>query len=358
MGKRIVIMAGGTGGHVFPALAVAALLKEKGWQVSWLGTHKGLESRVIPENGIEIDWLSVAGVRGKGLTAKISAVIMLFKACMQAMKILRQRKPDVVLGMGGFVAGPGGLMAKLLGIPLIIHEQNRVPGTTNRLLALLANRVLEAFPDSFSGKVKANCTGNPLRKAFLAAAGNKHKPFENEFRILIVGGSQGAQILNETVPEAIAEFQKSGFGTQSVKIKHQTGAVMLPQVESRYQALGINAEVNAFFEDMVAAYQWADLVICRAGAMTVSEVAAMGAPAIFIPLPSAIDDHQTANARYLTDAGAGLLLMQKDLNPVTLAEHITMALKKLAVMRVAAQHCARLDATAVVADYCIAEAGL
>jgi len=358
MGKRIVIMAGGTGGHVFPALAVAELLMEKGWQVSWLGTQKGLESRVIPENGIEIDWLSVAGVRGKGLMSKITAVFMLFKACVQALNILRKRKPDVVLGMGGFVAGPGGLMAKLLGLPLIIHEQNRIPGTTNRLLARLAKQVLEAFPGSFSGKIKAKCTGNPLRKQFLTAVVNGRQLSENEVRILIFGGSQGAQILNETVPEAIAEFQRSGLATQSVEIKHQTGAAMLSQVESRYKALGIKAETKAFIDDMVAAYQWADLVICRAGAMTVSEVAAMGVPAIFIPLPGAIDDHQTANARYLSDAGAGLLLRQNELNPVTLAEHITKALEKLAAMSVAAQHCARLDATAVVAGYCIAEAGL
>lgn len=358
MGKRIVIMAGGTGGHVFPALAVAVELIEKGWQVSWLGTQKGLESRIIPENGIEIDWLSVAGVRGKGLMSKITAVFMLFKGCVQAMNILRKRKPDVVLGMGGFVAGPGGLMAKLLGLPLIIHEQNRIPGTTNRLLARWANQVLEAFPGSFNGKIKAKCTGNPLRKQFLTAVVNERQLSEKEVRILIFGGSQGAQILNETVPEAIAQFQKSGLPTQSVRIKHQTGAAMLSQVESRYQALGIKAETNAFIDDMVAAYQWADLVICRAGAMTVSEVAAMGVPAIFIPLPGAIDDHQTANARYLSDTGAGLLLRQNELNPVTLAENITKALNKLDVMSVAAQRCARLDATAVVAGYCIAEAGL
>lgn len=358
MGKRIVIMAGGTGGHVFPALAVAELLKEQGWQVSWLGTQKGLESRVIPEQGIEIDWLSVAGVRGKGLMSKITAVFLLLKACVQAMNILRKRKPDVVLGMGGFVAGPGGLMAKVLRLPLIIHEQNRVPGTTNRLLARTANQVLEAFPGSFSGKVKAKCTGNPLRKRFVTAQEKEHRPSENEVRLLVVGGSQGAQILNETVPEALAELKKAGLVGLSVQVTHQTGAAMLSQVENRYQDLGINAKAYAFIEDMVSAYQWADLVICRAGAMTVSEVAAMGIPAIFIPLPTAIDDHQTANARYLTDAGAGLLLMQNALTPVTLAEHISKALKKLADMRVAARDCARLDATAVVAGYCIAEAGL
>lgn len=358
MGKRIVIMAGGTGGHVFPALAVAESLRENGWQVSWLGTHKGLESRVVPDNDIEIDWLSVAGVRGKGLFSKVTAVVMLFKACIQALNILRRRKPEVVLGMGGFVAGPGGLMAKLLGIPLIIHEQNRIPGTTNRLLARLANQVLEAFPGSFNGKFKANCTGNPLRKRFLSMLDKTPRQPIKEVRILIFGGSQGAQILNETVPDGIAEFQRSGLAKQAVYVKHQTGAAMLSKVEGRYQDLGIKAETSAFIEDMPAAYQWADLVICRAGAMTVSEVAAMGVPAILIPLPSAIDDHQTANARYLSDAGAGLLLRQNDLNPVTLADYISKALEKLDVMSVAAQHCARLDATTVVANYCIAEAGI
>ncbi len=352
MGKRIVIMAGGTGGHVFPALAVARELIEKGWQVSWLGTQKGLEGRVIPEQGIEIDWLSVAGVRGKGWLSKITAVLLLIKACIQALKILRQRKPDVVLGMGGFVAGPGGLMAKLLGIPLIIHEQNRVPGTTNRLLARMANQVLEAFPGSFDKKLNAKFTGNPLRKQFIASAG--HREAHQGINILVVGGSQGAQILNEVVPEALAALRID----EMVQIKHQTGAAMQDQVENRYKALGVNAEVKAFIEDMVSAYQWADLVICRSGAMTVSEVAAAGVPAIFIPLPSAIDDHQTANARYLTDAGAGLMLMQKDLNAATLVEHITKVLKQLDVMSKTAKEYARLDATEIVAGVCMDEVGL
>jgi len=351
MAKRIVIMAGGTGGHVFPALAVAESLAEKGWQVSWLGTQKGLESRVIPEHGIEIDWLSVAGVRGKGLPAKIAAVFKLFKACVQAAAILRRRKPDVVLGMGGFVAGPGGLMAKLLGIPLVIHEQNRVPGTTNRLLARMANRILEAFPGSFKASVHAQCTGNPLRKQFISLHGAGDRSVKPAINILVVGGSQGAQILNEVVPEAAAQLS-------GIHIKHQTGAAMSAQVTERYKALGINAEVSAFFDDMVAAYQWADMVICRAGAMTVSEVAAVGIPAIFIPLPGAIDDHQTANARYLTEAGAGILLTQKDLNASTLAMHITEAIKHLDALGKAAKQCARLDATQAVANVCIAEAGL
>lgn len=351
MTKRIVVMAGGTGGHVFPALAVAQALVEKGWEVSWLGTKKGIESRVIPENNIAIDWLSVAGVRGKGLSGKITAVFMLGKACLQAVKILRYRKPDVVLGMGGFVAGPGGLMAKMLGIPLIIHEQNRVPGTTNRLLARIANRVLQAFPGSFNEKVNATCTGNPLRKAFQNQPEKMAVKTNESVRLLIVGGSQGAQALNEIVPEAIAEIK-------GVQVRHQTGAAMRDQIEARYKELGINAEVSAFITDMVAAYQWADLVICRAGAMTVSEVSAIGVPAIFVPLPGAIDDHQTANAKYLTDAGAGLIVLQKDLNKATLVKAINRVMENLEPMSKAAKQSARLDATDAVAGFCIAEAGL
>ncbi len=350
MTKRIVVMAGGTGGHVFPALAVAQALAEKGWEVSWLGTKKGIESRVIPENNIAIDWLSVAGVRGKGLSGKITAVFMLGKACLQAVKILRNRKPDVVLGMGGFVACPGGLMAKILGIPLIIHEQNRVPGTTNRLLARIANRVLQAFPGSFNEKVKATCTGNPLRKAFQNQPEKMAVKTNESVRLLIVGGSQGAQALNEIVPEAIDEIK-------GVQVKHQTGAAMRDQIEARYKELGINAEVSVFITDMVAAYQWADLVICRAGAMTVSEVSAVGIPAIFVPLPGAIDDHQTANAKYLTDAGAGLIVLQKDLNKTTLVKAINRVMENLEPMSKAAKQSARLDATEAVAGFCIAEAG-
>jgi UDP-N-acetylglucosamine--N-acetylmuramyl-(pentapeptide) pyrophosphoryl-undecaprenol N-acetylglucosamine transferase len=358
MGKRIVIMAGGTGGHVFPALAVAEFLKELGWQVSWLGTHKGIESRVVPENGIEIDWLSIAGIRGKSLAAKLAAIVILFKACVQANKILRKRKPDVVLGMGGYVAGPGGLMARLLGIPLVIHEQNRIPGTTNRLLARISNQVLQAFPNSFSMNVNAKHTGNPLRKRFISASEQERRQIEKEVNILIVGGSQGAQILNNIVPEAIAEFMAINNTSSSIKIMHQTGDAQISQVKTRYDALSIQAKTFAFIEDMVAAYQWADLVICRAGAMTVSEVSAMGLPAIFIPLPTAIDDHQTANARYLTDNGAALLLVQSDLNSEKLAEYIIEILKNASKMGIATQRLARLDATSLVASYCSAEAEL
>jgi UDP-N-acetylglucosamine--N-acetylmuramyl-(pentapeptide) pyrophosphoryl-undecaprenol N-acetylglucosamine transferase len=350
MTKRIVIMAGGTGGHIFPALAVVQFLHNQGWQVSWLGTKAGLESRVIPEAGIEIDWLSVSGVRGKGILSKVSAIFKLAKSCAEARKILKQRKPDVVLGMGGFVAAPGGLMAKMLKIPLIIHEQNRVVGTTNRLLAKIATKVLQGFPNSFAPKVDAICTGNPLRKSFVDSV-QKTNSIQNEaLKILIVGGSQGAKALNENVPNAIALLKNA------VQVRHQTGAAMQNEVAETYKKLNLNAEVSAFIDDMAAAYSWADLIICRAGAMTVSEVAAMGIPAIFIPLPNAIDDHQTANARYLTEADAAILLKQSDLIAENLAQQIEKICENLAERREIAQSLAYLNATETVANFCISEA--
>jgi UDP-N-acetylglucosamine--N-acetylmuramyl-(pentapeptide) pyrophosphoryl-undecaprenol N-acetylglucosamine transferase len=350
MTKRIVIMAGGTGGHIFPALAVAQFLQTQGWQVSWLGTKAGLESRVIPENGIEIDWLSVSGVRGKGILSKVSAIFKLAKSCAEARKILKQRKPDVILGMGGFVAAPGGLMARMLRIPLIIHEQNRVVGTTNRLLAKIATKVLQGFPNSFAPKVDAICTGNPLRKSFVDSV-QKTNSIQNEaLKILIVGGSQGAKALNENVPNAIALLKNA------VQVRHQTGAAMQNEVAETYKKLNLNAEVSAFIDDMAAAYSWADLIICRAGAMTVSEVAAMGIPAIFIPLPNAIDDHQTANAKYLTEAGAAILFKQSDLTAENLAQQIEKICENLAERREIAQSLAYLNATETVANFCISEA--
>ena len=350
MSQRIVIMAGGTGGHVFPALAVAQELQTRGWQVSWLGTHSGLESRVVPENNIEIDWLAVAGIRGKGLLSKLTASFKLLQACLQARKILKQRKPDVVLGMGGFVAGPGGLMAKWLGIPVVIHEQNRIPGTTNRLLVkLAASKVLEAFPNSFAKSINAVATGNPLRKAFENLPEKATWTNERRLRILVVGGSQGAKVLNDNVPSALAQLE-------NVSIKHQTGSAMQLEVSDRYQALGQSSEVTAFIEDMAAAYQWADLIICRAGAMTVSEVAAAGLPAIFVPLQNAIDDHQTANARYLADAGAALLLPQSQLNTDSLYEAVQQTIKSLSTMSQTARTLSKPDATQMVAEICIVEA--
>lgn len=354
MSRRIVIMAGGTGGHVFPALAVAQELQERGWNVSWLGTRNGLESRVVPENNIEIDWMVVEGIRGKGMAAKFLAVFKMLKACRQARRILLNRKPEVVLGMGGFVSAPGALMAKLLGIPVVIHEQNRIPGTANRLLArLVAKRVLEAFPNSFTDSAHAICTGNPLRKTFMTQPEKAVVPFDIErpLNILILGGSQGAKILNDTVPEALSSID-------NIEIRHQTGPAMQNEVAERYRSLNKPAQALAFINDMANVYQWADLIICRAGAMTVSEVSACGLPAIFVPLLNAIDDHQTANARYLSEAGAALLLPQTELNTENLRNAIEQALNNLPTMRLAAKKLARLDATHRVTDICIAEAAL
>ncbi len=350
MGRRILIMAGGTGGHVFPALAVARRLKEQGWQVSWMGTKKGLESRIVPENGIDIDWVTVSGLRGKGLLAKLRAPLMLLDACIQAAGILRRRRPDVVLGMGGFVAGPGGLMAKFYRLPLVIHEQNRVPGTTNRLLARLANVVLEAFPGSFAGRASAICTGNPLREELLKITREQRPHGDDSLHVLVLGGSQGAQILNQVVPEALAQVP-------SVQVRHQTGEAMLERVREKYRVLGVTADVEAFIEDIAAIYRWADLIICRAGAMTVSEVAAAGLPAILVPFAQAIDDHQTANANYLVDAGGGVLIAQQDLDSSELARQISQIRPNIAEMARASRSCARLDATQVVAEVCSTEAG-
>lgn len=354
MNKRIVIMAGGTGGHVFPALAVAEEMRHRGWQVSWLGTEKGLEARVVPASNIDIDWLAVAGLRGKNLLSKVSAVFKLLQACLQARTILKRRQPDVVLGMGGFVAGPGGLMAKWLGVPLVVHEQNRVPGTTNRwLVKLAASKVLEAFPDSFNSATNAVCTGNPLRQAFSTPFSREAwtPAMKRNLRLLIVGGSQGAKVLNDIVPEAL-------LGLSELEIKHQTGVAMRDQVEQRYQQLGMAAEAVAFIDDMSAAYHWADLIICRAGAMTVSEVAASALPAILVPLQNAIDDHQTANGKFLSESGGALLLPQSEMNADTLHQLIKKAMNELPAISQAAGALAKPDATQRVADICIAEAGV
>lgn len=347
MTQRMVIMAGGTGGHVFPALAVAQLMQTQGWQVSWMGTQKGLEARVVPANGIEIDWMTVEGIRGKGMLTKFKSGFKLVQACLQARAILKQRRPNVVLGMGGFVAGPGGLMARWLGIPLIVHEQNRVPGTTNRWLTkLAASRTLQAFPDSFPQSVAAVTVGNPLRTTLIEQASQAQLNTEESLRVLIIGGSQGAKVLNENVPAALA-------GIANIEIRHQTGQAMHDEVAHHYQALGQTAQVSAFIDDMAAAYAWADLIICRAGAMTVSEVALFGLPAIFVPLQNAIDDHQTANAHFLADAGAATILPQAQLTPDALRQCVMNMLPQRQAMHQAALTMAMPQATQQVMNICI-----
>jgi UDP-N-acetylglucosamine--N-acetylmuramyl-(pentapeptide) pyrophosphoryl-undecaprenol N-acetylglucosamine transferase len=352
MVKRIVIMAGGTGGHVFPALAVAQLLIEKGWQVSWLGTQKGLESRVIPECGIAIDYLSVAGIRGKSVLSKITAVFGLCKACFQAAIFLRQRKPNVVLGMGGFVAGPGGLMAKLLGIPLVIHEQNRVVGTTNRLLAHIANQVLEAFPLSFKKSTKAICTGNPLRKAFLEQL-DEEKSLGQGIKILVIGGSQGAQFINEKIISILPQL------TQKYQVIHVCGLAHYQKYQAIINQLKtINLGNYHLYdllneEQMFAAYALADLVLARSGAGAIFELAHLAKPSILIPLPDAAGDHQKINAYDYIQNGAGIVLEQPNLTEHILLQRISALLdgpERLALMAQAAKSFAKPDAAAKIAQ--------
>ena len=354
MGARVMILAGGTGGHVYPALAVAQELLSGGHEVIWMGTRTGLEARVVPAAGIPMEWLSVSGLRGKGWRGKLSAPLMLLRACWQALSILRRSKPQVVLGMGGFVSGPGGLLARALGIPLVLHEQNRIPGTTNRWLSRWANAVLEAFPESFPKEVGARCVGNPLRREIVARGqGPAAKGTSSALpatRILIVGGSLGAKALNEAVPEALA---LSGLPLQ---IRHQTGAAMQAETQERYVRHGLDAEVMAFVEDMAEAYSWADLAICRAGAMTVSELSATGVPAVLVPFPFAIDDHQTHNARYLAESQAAVLLPQTELTPERLAREIQSLANdpaRLASMKARAIALAQPQAARTVADICL-----
>lgn len=353
MVARVMILAGGTGGHIFPALAVAEELKDEGCELCWMGTQAGMEARLVPEQGIPIEWLAVAGFRGKGMLSKLKAPFKLLLAFWQAGRILRRFKPNVVLGMGGFVAGPGGIMARLMGIPLIIHEQNQIPGTTNRLLVKWSTKVLEAFPGSFPARVGAVFVGNPLRRALAGAIPPQKGAINDPPRVLIVGGSLGAKALNETVPEAIA---KSGL---RLEIRHQTGSALCAQTQETYARLGLDAEVVPFIQDMAEAYHWADFAICRAGAMTLSELASSGLPAILVPYPYAIDDHQTANARYFEQSGAALLLPQSQLTPESLAQALKNLIqdpKRLFAMSAKAQSLSKPDAAREVARICLSEA--
>jgi UDP-N-acetylglucosamine--N-acetylmuramyl-(pentapeptide) pyrophosphoryl-undecaprenol N-acetylglucosamine transferase len=349
----VMIMAGGTGGHVFPALAVAERLRARGVPVVWLGSQRGLETKLVPPAGIPLEQIAVAGLRGTGLRRRLMAPLMLGRALLQAMGVLRRHRPCLVLGMGGFVSGPGGLMARLLGIPLVIHEQNARPGTTNRWLARLANQVLTAFPDSFPAD-RALVVGNPVRASITAVAepAERFAGRTGPARLLVVGGSQGARALNQRVPAALALLPAE----QRPEVRHQAGGQLYEMTVAAYQAAGVSARLEPFIEDMAAAYGWADLVLCRAGALTVAELAAVGVGAILVPFPFAIDDHQTANAGFLERAGAALILHQADLDAVRLAEQLRTLLSdrpRLLVMAQAARRLARADAAEQVATLCL-----
>jgi UDP-N-acetylglucosamine--N-acetylmuramyl-(pentapeptide) pyrophosphoryl-undecaprenol N-acetylglucosamine transferase len=350
---QVLIMAGGTGGHVMPALAVAQELRAQGHGVRWLGTAAGLEARVVPAAGIELFTLNVAGLRGKGVLRYLSAPVGLLRALLQAVGLLRRLRPDVVLGLGGYAAGPGGVAAFLLRRPLLIHEQNARPGLTNRLLARLAQRVLAGFPGLRLAGRQAEFTGNPVR-AQLQGLPPPCERLSNAPRLLVLGGSQGAQAINAAVPQALELLKQSGVPLPQVR--HQAGRQHADAVMADYRERGLTATVEGFIDDMAAAYGAADLAICRAGALTVAELCAVGLGALLVPFAHAADDHQTANARYLAGAGAAVLLPQADLTPLRLAEVLGSLLadpaRRLA-MADAARGLARPDAAQRVAAACL-----
>jgi UDP-N-acetylglucosamine--N-acetylmuramyl-(pentapeptide) pyrophosphoryl-undecaprenol N-acetylglucosamine transferase len=323
MNKTVLIMAGGTGGHVFPALAVAQEFIRRGASVHWLGTEKGIESRLVPEAKIPLHFLTVEGVRGKGFLGLLKAPALIARAIMQARAVIKKIKPVLVLGFGGFASGPGGMAATLLKVPLVIHEQNAVAGTTNRLLRKRANKVLSAFSGAFAkgGFNKELVVGNPVRES-IQQLSNIESRFagrsSEKIHLLILGGSLGAKAINELLPLALAKLNHD----ERPIVWHQTGKNHQEMTREIYAQHQVEGKVDAFIEDMAAAYAWADLVICRAGALTVSELMVAGVASIMIPLPTAIDDHQTANAKHLVDQGAGLSLIQKDLTAEKLADLI------------------------------------
>lgn len=352
--RRFLMMAGGTGGHVFPALATARRLQELGHEVQWLGSAGGMEERLLGATDIPLSVISVSGLRGKGQLALLAAPFRLVRALFQAMAVVRRVQPDCVVGMGGFVTGPGGLAAWLGRRPLLVHEQNAVAGMTNRILARFAKTVMEAFPGSFGGKVVTRCTGNPVRPDVVAlpAPEQRMAARTGALRVLVLGGSLGAQAINQAVPAAAALMPADG----RPDIRHQCGERNHDEALANYERAGVTASVEPFIEDMAEAYGWADLVVCRAGALTVSELCAAGVGAVLVPFPHAVDDHQTGNAGYMVKAGAALLMPQSRLTPELLAQTLTDLMnerQRVLDMASAARTLARPDATERVVNYCL-----
>ncbi len=351
--STILIMAGGTGGHVFPGLAVADILRGRGWRVVWMGAPTGMEARIVPARGYDMAWVRMSGVRGRGLIAKLLLPLNLLVAFWQSARAIFALRPDVGLGMGGYIAVPGGMMASLLARPLAIHEQNSVAGLANRVLAGVADRIFVAFPGALK---KGEWCGNPVRAeiAALSPPEARYAGRSGPLRVLVVGGSLGAQALNEAVPKALALFAAG----ERPRVVHQAGEKHLDALRANYAAAGVDGELVAFIDDMAARYAEADLVICRAGATTISELCAGGVPGLLVPFPFAVDDHQTANARFLVERGGALLLPQRDLSPKALAA-LLRSLDRAALLALArkAREAAKPDAARVVADACARMAG-
>ncbi|MFT6347873.1 MAG: UDP-N-acetylglucosamine--N-acetylmuramyl-(pentapeptide) pyrophosphoryl-undecaprenol N-acetylglucosamine transferase [Psychromonas sp.] len=347
--KTLVVMAGGTGGHVFPGLAVADALKEQGWAVSWLGTADRMEAQLVPKHGYQIDFIDIAGIRGNGLKRLLMAPIRIIKSIWQARSVLKNRRVDLVLGMGGFASGPGGIAAWSMGIPVILHEQNATAGLTNRILFLFSKRVLMGFSGAFQSG-KAILVGNPVRKQFIELPVKKISAENEALKVLVVGGSLGAKVLNDLLPAVFSSFDDA-----QLNVMHQSGKGHYQAVQKSYQQLHVKANVQEFIADMASAYDWADLVICRAGALTVAELAVVGLPAIFVPLPHAVDDHQTKNAQYLVSQEAGVLIAQKELTAKKISDYLHLFLhnrKLLTAMSQKSRKAAIIDATERVASIC------
>ena len=357
--RPVLIMAGGTGGHVFPALAVADELRSRGVPVIWLGTKAGIEARLVPQAGYPIEWMAITGLRGKNALTLLLAPVRIAMACWQALNVLLRRKPCAVLGMGGFASGPGGLMAWLIRKPLLVHEQNAIAGMTNKILARLASVVLQAFPSVFKN---AQTTGNPVRRSICEIKDPQSRFSEQasqqrNLRLLVIGGSLGAVKLNEIIPESLSKIDKD----ERPEVIHQTGLKNIESAKAIYNDAGVEAKVEAFIDDMPAVYEWADLVICRAGAMTVFELAAAGVASILVPYPYAVDDNQTHNAHYLERSGAAIIKQQDELTAQWLVDVIkdfSCNRKKLLEMSVAARKLAIPGSAKTIADACITAGGI
>jgi len=358
MNRPILVMAGGTGGHVYPALAVAQALEMHSQNIVWLGTHRGLESQVVPAAGIDIEWISVKGLRHKGVAALFIAPFQLTWALLQALSVILRRRPAAVLGMGGFVSGPGGLAAWLTRRPLVIHEQNAAAGLTNRLLARLARVVLQAFPGSFNASVKAITVGNPVREDIAAVPppSERYVDRQGPLRLLVLGGSQGALALNRTVPEALSKLPAE----KRPIVRHQCGSRTLDMTRDAYQEHDVEVDLIPFIDDMASTYAWADLVVCRAGALTVAELCAVGLPALFVPYPAAVDDHQTANARPMADAGAAVIIDESMLSAEVLVGQLRDWLSTRQDLQAKAEAAHGLDqpsALTRITELCLEQAG-
>jgi UDP-N-acetylglucosamine--N-acetylmuramyl-(pentapeptide) pyrophosphoryl-undecaprenol N-acetylglucosamine transferase len=352
-GQGVLIMAGGTGGHIFPGLAVADVLRQKGVPVRWLGAEGGMETRTVPEAGIELEVVEISGLRGKGLKRWVQMPFMLLSAVWHARRLLEANRPGCAVSFGGYAAAPGGIAAWTKGIPVLVHEQNRIPGMTNRLLTRFARKILQGFPGTFPKELSAIDSGNPVRREVAAIPEPQVRLAgrTGPVRVLITGGSQGAQILNQTVPAALKLLPAS----VAFEVRHQAGAKRVDEAREAYAAAGVEADIRPFISDMAEAYTWADIVICRSGALTVAELAAAGVASVLVPFAFAVDDHQTRNAEYLADANAAIILSQSSLDAQILATALQPLLSDrdvLLSMATAARQMALPDAAEKVVEAC------